>query len=278
MRLRAAAALPPHPARRRRRRPICARTYLDALANPGPPMKVGAAVPASQPLGMPSVMNAFMAAHPSGGAKGAGGYDNSGFFQHLEQSEERVMADPGIGVGAGGMIASLFNPGLASSVAQHITPNPNPLAQQGQPGDGTVDSLGNPTQPNLAQPAVTQPDPANAANVAKLATPPDSSYACGLSCAISAWAELSDSFNRSIDGIAAGFGTAQQQASKQAALRGGDGTVGGGLGDLAGIQAMQDTDHRGQRTRALHGQRRRSSLNSLSQALGRPCRSPRSHR
>ena len=67
------------------------------------------------------------------------------------------MADPGIGVGAGGMIASLFNPGLASNVAQHITPNPNPLAQQGQPGDGTVDSLGNPTRPNLAQPAVTQP-------------------------------------------------------------------------------------------------------------------------
>ena len=82
------------------------------------------------------------------------------------------MADPGIGIGAGGMIASLFNPGLASSVAQHITPNPNPLAQQGQPGDGTVDSLGNPTKPNLAQPAVTQPDPANAANVAKLAIRP----------------------------------------------------------------------------------------------------------
>ena len=146
------------------------------------------------------------------------------------------MADPGIGTGAGGMIASLFNPGLATSVAQHITPNPNPLAQQGQPGGGTVDSLGNPTQPNLAQPAVTQPDPANASNVAKLT---DLFYAVDM-MRYQRMNELSNSFNRSIQGVAAGFGTAQQQASKQAALRGGDGTVGGGLPDLAGIQKMQE--------------------------------------
>ena len=57
--------------------------YLDKLANPGPPTRVGAAVPASTPLGTPSVLNAFMAAHPGGGAKGAGGYDNSGFFSTL---------------------------------------------------------------------------------------------------------------------------------------------------------------------------------------------------
>ena len=57
--------------------------YLDAASNPGPPTRVGANVPASQPLGVPSVMNAFMAAHPSGGAKGAGAYDNSGFFSTL---------------------------------------------------------------------------------------------------------------------------------------------------------------------------------------------------
>ena len=57
--------------------------YLDALANPGPLTPVGAAVPASKPLGTPSVLNAFMAAHPSGGTKGAGGYDNSGFFSTL---------------------------------------------------------------------------------------------------------------------------------------------------------------------------------------------------
>ena len=71
-----APAPPPSP-------PDTRQDYLDALSNPGPPMKVGAAVPASQPLGVPSVMNAFMAAHPSGGAKGAGGYDNSGFFNTL---------------------------------------------------------------------------------------------------------------------------------------------------------------------------------------------------
>jgi hypothetical protein len=178
------------------------------------------------------------------------------------------MADPGIGVGAGGMIASLFNPGLASSVAQHITPNPNPLTQQGQPGDGTVDTLGNPTRPNLAQPAVTQPDPANAANVARLANPPDSSAALDY-MRYQRMGQLSDSLNHSIYGIAAGFGTAQQQASKQAALRGGDGTVGGGLGDLAGIQALQDktiqdNEHaRFMANAAVFAQ-------SLSQAIGRP--------
>jgi hypothetical protein len=56
--------------------------YLDALANPGNPPIVGAAVPASKPLGTPSVLNAFLAAHPSGGTK-TGGYDNTGFFNTL---------------------------------------------------------------------------------------------------------------------------------------------------------------------------------------------------
>ena len=179
------------------------------------------------------------------------------------------MADPGIGTGAGGMIASLFNPGLATSVAQHITPNPNPLAQQGQPGGGTVDSLGNPTQPNLAQPAVTQPDPANASNVAKLTDP---SYAVDM-MRYQRMNQLSNSFNRSIQGVAAGFGTAQQQASKQAALHGGDGTVGGGLGDLAGIQKMQDQTIAGQRARALHGERRRCSRSLCRKPSAGRCRS-----
>jgi hypothetical protein len=59
--------------------------YLDALANPGDPPIVGAKVPASNPLGTPSVLNAFLAAHPSGGSKGAGNYSNSGFFDTLNQ-------------------------------------------------------------------------------------------------------------------------------------------------------------------------------------------------
>ena len=75
------------------------------------------------------------------------------------------------GVGVGGLFANLFNPGLDDRLAQHITPNPNPLAQQGGPAaPGTVDSLGNPSPSgpppgsNLAPAAVTQPDPVNAAS------------------------------------------------------------------------------------------------------------------
>lgn len=67
--------------------PDMRQAYLDALAAPqgigGHVPISGAAVPASNPLGTPSVLNAFMAAHPSGGAKGAGNYDNSGFFSTL---------------------------------------------------------------------------------------------------------------------------------------------------------------------------------------------------
>ena len=72
----AAGPTPPAP-------PNMRQAYLDALANPGPLAKPGANVPVSSPLGTPSVMNAFMAAHPTGGAKGAGGYNNSGFFNTL---------------------------------------------------------------------------------------------------------------------------------------------------------------------------------------------------
>ena len=116
--------------------------------------------------------------------------------------------DPGIGTGVGGLFASLFNPGLATRVAQHITPNPNPLAQQGGPAaPGSVDSLGNPSPSgpppgsNLAPAAVTQPDPVNA------------SYAADL-MRYDRMNKLSDDLNRNIQGVAAGFGTAQQQASK----------------------------------------------------------------
>ena len=117
------------------------------------------------------------------------------------------MPDPGIGTGVGGMVASLFNPNLAGDVARSITPNPNPLAQQGQPGQpGTVDSLGNPIpKPNLAQPAVTQPDPANAANVAKLTDP---TYAENM-MRYARMNQLSADLNHSIQGVAAGFGTAR---------------------------------------------------------------------
>ena len=79
------------------------------------------------------------------------------------------------GVGVGGLFSNLFNPGLDDRLAQHVTPNPNPLAQQGGPVDPkAVDSLGNPVpaqQPNvgnLAPAAVTQPDPVNSSYAADL--------------------------------------------------------------------------------------------------------------
>jgi hypothetical protein len=59
--------------------------YLDALSNPGKVTTPGATVPQSQPLGSPSVMSSFLAAHPGGGGAGAGGYNNSGFFQTLNK-------------------------------------------------------------------------------------------------------------------------------------------------------------------------------------------------
>jgi hypothetical protein len=65
--------------------PDLRQAYLDALANPGHVTTPGANVPASQPLGVPSVLSSFLAAHPGGGGKGAGAYDNSGFFNTLNK-------------------------------------------------------------------------------------------------------------------------------------------------------------------------------------------------
>ena len=170
--------------------------------------------------------------------------------------------DPGIGTGVGGLFASLFNPNLAGDVARHVTPNPNPLAQQGGPAaPGSVDSLGNPTPSgpppglNLAPPAVTQPDPVN------------SSYAADL-MRYDRMNKLSDDLNRNLQGVAAGFGTAQQQASKTAAL-GQPGGVGDSLGALAKIQGMQDqtiTDNEHARFMGSAA----TFAQTLSQSLGRP--------
>ena len=152
------------------------------------------------------------------------------------------VTDPGIGTGVGGFFASLMNPGLATRVAQHLTPNPNPLAQQGGPAvPGAVDSVGNPVPPpgsNLPPSAATQADPVNAPNVARLSQP-DPSYVAD-TMRYNRMNQLSDDLNRNIQGAAAGFGTAQQQASKTAALGTGAGGVGDSLGSLAGIQKMQD--------------------------------------
>ena len=173
-----------------------------------------------------------------------------------------MPADPGIGTGVGGFFASLFNPNLAGDVARHITPNPNPLAQQGGPAaPGSVDSLGNPTGPsgpsvsNLAPTAATQPDPINA------------SYAADL-MRYQRQSALADDLNRNIQGVAAGFGTAQQQASKTAALGAGGG-VGGGLASLASIQDMQEKTISDNEHARFMGNAA-TFAQTLSQSLGRP--------
>jgi hypothetical protein len=167
------------------------------------------------------------------------------------------------GVGVGGLISGLFDPGLDTRLAQHITPNPNPLAQQG-PGPQNpkaVDSLGNPVPaqapaPNLAPAAVTQPDPVNA------------SYAADLLKAHRMDA-LSADLNRNIEGMAAGFGTAQQQASKQAALARAGGGVGDSIGALSSIQAMQDQTIKDNEHARFMGNAA-VFAQTLSQSLGRP--------
>ena len=178
--------------------------------------------------------------------------------------------DPGIGTGVGGFFASLMNPGLATRVAQHLTPNPNPLAQQGGPAaPGAVDGQGNPVPPpgsNLPPSAATQPDPVNAPNVAKLSQP-DPSYVAD-TMRYNRMNQLSDDLNRNIQGAAAGFGTAQQQASKTAALGAGGG-VGDSLGALAKIQGMQDQTIQDNEHARFMGNAA-VFAQSMSQSLGRP--------
>jgi hypothetical protein len=59
--------------------------YLDALANPGHVTTPGATIQPSQPVGSPSVMDAFLAQNKGGGGSGAGGYSNQGFFDTLNK-------------------------------------------------------------------------------------------------------------------------------------------------------------------------------------------------
>ena len=124
------------------------------------------------------------------------------------------------GVGVGGLISNLVNPGLDDQIGAAVTPNPNPLAQQGQPPAATSGS------PNMPNAAATKQDPVSA-NLASLLLKRQHQ------------AELAADFNQNIQGMAAGFGTAQQQASKQAALHGGGGGAGGGIGDVGDIMKIQ---------------------------------------
>ena len=165
--------------------------------------------------------------------------------------------------GAGGLLGQLFNPGLDDRLATHLTPNPNPLFQQGQGAQpGTVDSLGNPSPSapppgsNMAPAASTQPDPVN------------NSYIADLLAAQRRDANA-QTFNEGLDQMAASFGTAQQQASKQNALRHGGGGVGDSLAALKDIQGMQDQTIQDNEHARFMGNAA-TFAQSMSQALGRP--------
>lgn len=69
--------------------------YLYLLANPGKPPSFGADPPGPGQVrtgtgSQPSVIQAFMNAHPGGGTTGAGGYNNQGFFNTLKQLQGGV--------------------------------------------------------------------------------------------------------------------------------------------------------------------------------------------
>ena len=160
------------------------------------------------------------------------------------------------GVGLGGLISNVLNPGLNDQVARVLTPNPAPLAQQG-PGGGTADSVGNPSPgANMTPSVAPAPDPVNSQYIGTLLKgAQQAAYAADL--------------NRNLEGIAAGFGTAQQQASKQAALRGEGGGAGDYLGQLKTMQGMQDQTIQDNEHARFMGNMA-VFAQTLSQALGRP--------
>lgn len=124
--------------------------------------------------------------------------------------------------GMGDLLASLGGGAQNNQdIASAITPNPNPLAQQGGAPDGSSQQA----QQGFARPAVTQQDPTVGNLAAALMRK-------------SEMARAAEGFNRGTAEMASAFGTAQQQASKKAAL----GAGGGGanpLGDVQDIMGIQ---------------------------------------
>ena len=174
---------------------------------------------------------------------------------------------PGAGVRRA-VLANLFIPGLDDRLAQHITPNPNPLAQQGGPAaPGAVDSLGNPV-PSGPSPARMPGATSRPAAANRSRTPVNASYAADL-LAATRQDRYAAGFNRDLEGMAAGFGTAQQQASKQAALAAAAAASAIRSATSPSIQGMQDqtiadNEHaRFMGNAAIFAQ-------TLSQSLGRP--------
>jgi hypothetical protein len=161
------------------------------------------------------------------------------------------------GVGIGGLVSNWLNPGLDDTIAKQVTPNPSPLAQQGQGqpsgqgGTGTADQAGNP----FARAQVTQQDPVAATLAENLVHAQRQSM-------------LAADLNRNIAGMAAGFGTAQQQASKQAALAG----MPGGADEIGMWQGIQgiNKEQTAQNEHARFMGNMAVFAQSLSTALGRP--------
>ena len=125
--------------------------------------------------------------------------------------------------GVGDLISSLANPNANADLAQAITPNPNPLAQQGQQPPAAA-TAGSPTMPNAA---TTKQDP-YVGNLALMLIQNQQR------------ARAAEGINQGMDRMAASFGTAQQQASKMAALHGGGG--GGAanpIGDVGDVMKIQ---------------------------------------
>jgi hypothetical protein len=129
-------------------------------------------------------------------------------------------------VGVGGLIAGLINPNMNDKIAAAITPQlpggAPPPAGGALPGQG-----GAPAAAPAAAPAPGYaPDPVVMQNNAKTLLQAQQME------------DLAADFNYNMRVISSGFGTAQQQASKMAALNGGPGATDllGQLGQIQGIQ------------------------------------------
>ncbi len=126
--------------------------------------------------------------------------------------------------GMGNMIADLIGGNPTHDLAQRLdaAQNPNPLQQQ-QPGQGAPPVPGQGAQQARQAPAAaTQPDPTTQSLTEALLRVHQRDQAV-------------QGFNEGLEGMAASFGTAQQQASKRAAM-----AAGRGQGDDT-LRAIQET-------------------------------------
>lgn len=150
--------------------------------------------------------------------------------------------------GVGGLIGDLLHPDLNAQLGRAISPTPNPLpgatppgpnappGPTGGQGQGSAAPAGQgPTQTSNVSPInLPAPDPVNQKSIGELILNAQRER------------DAEQGFNYGMQQIAAGFGTAEQQASKQANLRNypqsGDNLV----QQLSGIQGIQQTQFENQ--------------------------------